>query len=259
MTGHKEQVFEFIKTSSEKLTISDIAAHFGNQGIGLKIIRLCVKELLNEGVIEYSYELGNSFLTPSFNKFVQISDRIVVYPPNLSPPEERKGLCYIRIENSTSFGRGNHPTTRLCLLAMEKAVKRKSFKKENFFDLGCGTGILALGAAFLGFDSCFAVDIDPVAVFDSKQNVKINNLDDRIIVDTVWPENQKFNLVAANLRPVSLIEFKAELKKRLEKEGALVLSGFKSEEKSWLLKDFGRLFSVEEVFEEKGWCSALLS
>ncbi|MDY0361241.1 MAG: 50S ribosomal protein L11 methyltransferase [Desulforegulaceae bacterium] len=258
MTGHKKKIYEFIENSPSKLSTKDIAVYFEDKGLDFKTVKSLVKELLNEGQIEYSYELGNSFLTPSFNKFVKISDKVIVYPPHLSSPKKKNGFYYLKIENSTSFGRGNHPTTRLCLLGMEKALQKENFNKKKFFDLGCGTGILAIAAAFFGFEKCFAVDIDPVAVFDSKHNAEINNLSEKVIVDTSWPENCKFNLIAANLRPRGLFEFKNNLKERLEKNGSLVLSGFKSDEKKFVLKGFDN-FLIEKIWEEKGWCGALLN
>lgn len=257
MTGHKEKILELIKGSSQKLTLKDVATVLSAENLSFKYIKQEVRELLEQGRVEYLHEHGNSFLIPSFNSFVKISDKIVVHPPHLRPSEENDSY-YVKIENSTSFGRGNHPTTRLCLKAMEKAVERKDLKKDSFFDLGCGTGILAIAAAFFGFDSCFAVDIDPVAVFDAKRNVSINGLDSRIEVNSIWPENRKFCLAAANLRPVSLADFKTDLKNMLDMDSNLVISGFKNDEKNWLLNDFEDLFSVENIWEEKGWCSALL-
>jgi ribosomal protein L11 methyltransferase len=258
MTGHKEQIFQFVKNYSEKLTLKDIACEFGGKKLSYREIKQIIKDLINEGLVEYSYELGNSFISPSFNNYVQISDSIIVHPPELLPKEEKKGFFYIKIEKSTSFGRGNHPTTRLCLLAMEKALQNKDLNKNGFFDLGCGTAILAVAAAYFGFESCFAVDIDPVALFDAKTNVKINGFESKISVDSFWPQNTKFSIIAANLRPLTLVEFKNDIKNRLEKKGYLVLSGFKSDEKNWLLKYFKEFFFVKDIWEEKGWCSALL-
>ncbi len=72
-----------------------------------------------------------------------------------------------------AFGTGTHETTRMCIQSLEKYVKEDS----TVFDVGCGSGILAIAAAKLGSKMAVGVDLDPVAVESAKENVGYNNLE----------------------------------------------------------------------------------
>jgi ribosomal protein L11 methyltransferase len=82
------------------------------------------------------------------------------------------GVIPIRIEAGMAFGTGHHETTSLCLTALSDLAKRKRF--ANVLDLGCGTGVLAIGAAKLWRQSVVASDIDPVAIEVTRQNARAN-------------------------------------------------------------------------------------
>ena len=85
----------------------------------------------------------------------------------------------ITLDSGVVFGNGAHPTTQACLEAIEIACAGK--KVQTALDLGCGTGILALAAARLGCTKIVALDYNYLAVQTAKKNIKLNDLDDRII------------------------------------------------------------------------------
>lgn len=111
-------------------------------------------------------------------KPLRVSDRLTIRPvwEDYTPasPEEQ----IIHLDPGMAFGTGTHPTTALCLRALEKAIKGG----EEVIDVGTGSGILAVGAVLLGAKSVLALDLDPVAVKSAIENVELNGLLDRISV-----------------------------------------------------------------------------
>ena len=122
--------------------------------------------------------------------------RFVVAPP-WSEVEEAPGRLVIRVEPGMAFGTGTHETTRLCLAAVEK-----HFRGKSFLDVGTGTGVLAIAAAKLRpaahVEAC---DIDPLAVSVAEENARLNGVGGRIEfrVGTVEETTASADLVCANL------------------------------------------------------------
>ena len=122
--------------------------------------------------------------------------RFVIAPP-WSEVEEREGRIVIRVEPGMAFGTGTHETTRLCLAAIER-----HFRGKSFLDVGTGTGVLAIAAAKLDprarVEAC---DTDPLAVSVAEENARLNGVGDRIEfrVGTVEETTASADLVCANL------------------------------------------------------------
>ncbi len=109
---------------------------------------------------------------------IRIGRRLMVVPAWLDPPLEPE-VIPIRIDPGLAFGTGTHPTTRLCLLALERHLEPGA----SVLDLGTGTGILSIAAAKLGAGPVLAVDIDPEAVRVARENVAANGLVEQIQVE----------------------------------------------------------------------------
>ncbi|MEK5239169.1 50S ribosomal protein L11 methyltransferase [Paenibacillus sp. FSL L8-0470] len=111
-------------------------------------------------------------------KPLRVSDRLTIKPTweEYTPagPEEK----IIELDPGMAFGTGTHPTTALCLRALEKHISGD----EEVIDVGTGSGILAVGAVLLGAKSVLALDLDPVAVESARENVALNRLQDSITV-----------------------------------------------------------------------------
>lgn len=111
-------------------------------------------------------------------KPLRVSERLTIKPTweDYIPesPEEK----IIEIDPGMAFGTGTHPTTALCLRALEKHISGG----EEVIDVGTGSGILAVGAMLLGAGSVLALDLDPVAVESAQQNVELNRLEESITV-----------------------------------------------------------------------------
>ena len=90
-----------------------------------------------------------------YYKPIEVGEKLVVVPEWEEAPQD--GRLPLRLDPGLIFGTGSHATTRMCLAALEKFSK----PGVRVLDLGCGSGILGIGALILGCDSCLGVDIDP--------------------------------------------------------------------------------------------------
>lgn len=107
----------------------------------------------------------------------KIGQRIVV-KPTWEDYKRENGELIIELDPGMAFGTGTHETTSMCIRELEKYVNADS----KVFDIGCGSGILAIAAAKLGAKEVLAVDLDEVAVKVSKENVEENNVSDSVEV-----------------------------------------------------------------------------
>lgn len=140
------------------------------------------------------------------------------------------GVIPIRIEAGMAFGTGHHETTALCLAALSDLAKRRRF--ANVLDLGCGTGLLAIGAAKLWRRRLIASDIDPVAVEVTGANAHANgeaNLVHAVVADGLaspaLAARAPYDLILANILAEPLTRLAPDITKALACGGVAVLSG----------------------------------
>lgn len=151
------------------------------------------------------------------------------------PTWEKVPEVIIRIDPGMAFGTGTHETTRLCLRALGKDLK----KGDAVLDLGCGSGILGIAARKLGAASVVSVDIDETAVKTAKENFGINEvLDDKSLFYTGNVTNDEalketllaagkggFDIVTVNILADVIAVMMPGLGRYLKKEGILITSG----------------------------------
>ncbi|MCT0230624.1 50S ribosomal protein L11 methyltransferase [Synechococcus sp. CS-1324] len=101
-----------------------------------------------------------------------VGRRLLILPAWLEPPAELRDRLVIRLDPGSAFGTGSHPTTRLCL----EAIETLDLSRQRVADLGCGSGILALAALRLGATSAAAVDTDSLAVRATGENASLNGI-----------------------------------------------------------------------------------
>jgi ribosomal protein L11 methyltransferase len=112
-----------------------------------------------------------------------VGERLLILPAWLEVPAEYSDRLVIAMDPGSAFGTGSHPTTRLCLEALEElAASPAGLTGLRVADLGCGSGILGLGALRLGAASVAMVDTDGLAVRASRDNAALNGLDEAVAV-----------------------------------------------------------------------------
>jgi len=147
----------------------------------------------------------------------------VIKPP-WSDFQPKKNEILIVINPGMAFGIGTHATTKLCILALEKGLKRKGL---SVLDVGTGSGILSILAARMGAGEVLGVDTDEVAVEMARENVSQNRVSDLVKVRKGGLGNirRQFDVVAANIDLRGLRRIRWPLLRHLKGKGLLVLSG----------------------------------
>ncbi|GAA3966523.1 50S ribosomal protein L11 methyltransferase [Allohahella marinimesophila] len=145
--------------------------------------------------------------------------------------ETREDAVELRLDPGLAFGTGTHPTTAMCLTFLDtffSAEDYSSFRESppTVIDFGCGSGILGIAALLLGAESALAVDIDPQALTATRENARLNEVDDRLnCVDIPELKGREADLVVANILAGPLIELASQLSALVRPGGHLVLSG----------------------------------
>jgi ribosomal protein L11 methyltransferase len=138
----------------------------------------------------------------------------------------RPGGVRLEIAAGTAFGTGHHATTRGCLIAADRLLKRR--RPRRILDLGSGTGVLAIAAAKVSRATALAVDIDPEAVRVTNANARLNGATSLVKAALALPAggaHEKFDLIFANILSGPLVALAPRLVTRLAPGGRLVLSG----------------------------------
>ena len=254
-----------IASSPAKITPSALKKLiFERYGLNKKQIKFVIRELVNSGALTYTYEFGCTFLERSFTKHVRISRYVVLTPP-AHPYRSKAKDVVVQIKPGASFGMGNHPSTRLAIKAIEfmlldnKAIDKR--KDRTVLDIGTGSGVLILTAVLSGMDSGLGIDIDSCARVEAAANVKVNGLENRIMISGQALEtiDQRFSMVLANLRYPSLKKLFARLTEITDKRGTLILAGIRNGEMDNLLEVYTRTcFKCLWTVHELGWAGVVL-
>jgi len=157
---------------------------------------------------------------------LRVGRRIVIKPTwrrHRPLPDE----VVVALDPGMAFGTGLHPTTRLCLAALERVADRGLVTGARALDVGCGSGILAIAALRLGAASVLGVDTDPIAVEATAANAARNRLTRRIAArEGSLPTGETpFDVVLANLIAGVLVALARELAAEVVPGGTLVASG----------------------------------
>ncbi|MCL4233276.1 MAG: 50S ribosomal protein L11 methyltransferase [Deltaproteobacteria bacterium] len=160
-------------------------------------------------------------------KPVHVSDRIVIRP-SWEPYDAAPGELVIVIDPKMAFGTGGHETTTLALRALERLCDECVLGPDTpIFDVGTGTGILAIAAVLLGAPRAFGVDTDPVAVECAVENAESNNVADRTRFVALGAEgvDETYRIVVANIDAPTLDVIAPEVSARVAVCGRLLLTG----------------------------------
>ena len=187
-------------------------------------------------------------LTQSQFAPVEITPEFWIVPTWHEPPAAAKQV--IRLDPGLAFGTGTHPTTRMCLNWIAKQQDAKN-QFKRVLDYGCGSGILAIGAAKFGAVEIDAVDIDPAAVESTLLNAEANH----VTLNTGLPDQVSghYQTVLANILASPLKVLAPLLCARVEKGGSLVLAGILARQEDELKLAYAPYCKLTVSDTEDGW------
>ncbi|MBP1918069.1 50S ribosomal protein L11 methyltransferase [Youngiibacter multivorans] len=216
------------------------------------------------GLRDFGFEIGEFEVTSrkvneedwannwkKYYKPTKIGERFVVRP--LWEEYEASGdEIIISMDPGMAFGTGTHETTRMCLEALERHMS----KGDTVFDIGTGSGILAIGASLLGAGEVIGVDLDPVAVDSAKENVGFNALDNvgiRLgnLMDTV---EGTADVIVANIIAEIVVVLIDDVRLKLKTGGKFISSGIiREKEKLVADKLLSSGFTIIETDRQGEW------
>lgn len=182
---------------------------------------------------------------------IKVGEKILIRPI-WRDDYEADGRIILNLEPGLAFGTGTHETTRLCLEALEKAVTPGC----TMLDVGCGSGILSVAALLLGAEKAVGIDIDEMAVKASRENAKLNNVDDRYtgikgnLADQV---EGCYDVITANIVADAIIMLSADIEKHMHENTVYIMSGIIDTRLDDVLSALPESLVITAQYEEKGW------
>jgi ribosomal protein L11 methyltransferase len=182
---------------------------------------------------------------------INIENCLWVRPPWDESPVLDTMAC-LTLEPGMAFGTGTHPTTRLALTLLARYVS--DAPPGGLLDVGCGSGILSLGALQLGIPSALGVDLEIEAVTVARHNAELNGLQHRVVFrQGSWEmANGTYAVIAANIYLGPLVNMMHALAQRLQPHGVMILSGILTFQEMTLRTalDTAHLAVVEQLVED---------
>jgi ribosomal protein L11 methyltransferase len=184
-------------------------------------------------------------LTQSQFAPVEITPEFWIVPTWHEPPAQAREV--IRLDPGLAFGTGTHPTTRMCL----RWIATHEVKGQRVLDYGCGSGILAIGAAKFGASQIDAVDIDEAAVTSTELNAQAND----VRLNAGLPELAQgtYNTVLANILATPLKVLAPLLCSHVQAGGHLVLAGILERQEEELIQAYAPHLALKVSDREDGW------
>lgn len=185
-------------------------------------------------------------LTQSQFAPVEITPEFWIVPSWHEAPAQATQV--IRLDPGLAFGTGTHPTTRMCLRWI---ATRGALAGQRVLDYGCGSGILAIGAAKYGAGEIDAVDIDEAAVSSTRLNAEANG----VTLNAGLPEaaQGQYGTVLANILATPLKVLAPLLCERVTSGGSLVLAGILERQADELKEAYAPYVALEVSDSEDGW------
>jgi len=238
---------EVFVSSSKNITYDDIG----------KIL----KEMVDERLIETFYIREETLEDKNWNeeyeknvRVIEVTEKIVI-KPSFKEYISKPGQIIITIDPKMSFGTGEHATTRLVLQLIEKQIRGG----EKVLDVGSGTAILGISAVMLGAASAFCIDNDEWCALNGGENIQANNLRSKVeirLTEIQHIEEKEFDLITANINKHILLDIAEEIKKKINKNGVLILSGLLITDENDIVEKYTQLdFKLIEKDTMDEWCA----
>ncbi|MFE0503392.1 50S ribosomal protein L11 methyltransferase [Peribacillus butanolivorans] len=188
---------------------------------------------------------------------VKISERFTIVPTWEDYTPVSSDELIIELDPGMAFGTGTHPTTVMCIQALERTVQ----PGDLVVDVGTGSGVLSIAAALLEAKQVQSLDLDDVAVQSAKQNVELNNVQDRVSVsqgNLLDGVNEQADVVVANILAEVIMRFTDDVAKVVKPGGYFIASGI-IQPKKQDVKDaiIASGFTVEETILMEDWVAII--
>ncbi len=226
-----------------------------------------IKELINN-LVEYDIDLGANKVTISevneeewataWKKYyhpVKISEQITIVPTweEYTPVSSDEKI--IELDPGMAFGTGTHPTTILCIQALEKRVK----PGMRIIDVGTGSGVLTIAAAKYGAEEILALDLDEVAVNSAKINCKLNKVHDKVTIkqnDLLKGVEFEADIIVANILAEVIVRFTDDVARLLKSGGLFISSGIIKQKRAEVEEAIVKSgLVIDEVVTMEDWVS----
>ncbi|MET3699296.1 [LSU ribosomal protein L11P]-lysine N-methyltransferase [Bacillus oleivorans] len=184
---------------------------------------------------------------------VKISERFTIVPTWEQYTPVSSDELIIELDPGMAFGTGTHPTTVMCIQALERTVK----PGDTVIDVGTGSGVLSVAAALLGSKQVLALDLDEVAVQSAILNTKLNKVHEIVTVrkgNLLEEVSGEADVIVANILAEVIVRFTEDAYNRIKKGGYFITSGIinlkKQLVKDSLIKDG---FEIVEILTMEDW------
>lgn len=177
--------------------------------------------------------------------------------PSARAPEPPESVVIV-IEPSMGFGTGHHQSTRLCLALLQN----RDVAGRTAIDVGTGSGVLAIAAAKLGAAYVRAIDADPDAIENARENIERNGMRGKVeahVADLAAEPLAPADLVTANLTGTLLARHSDALARLVRPAGILIAGGLTDDEKESVTEAFAPALTLSEAAEEDDWCGLVLA
>jgi ribosomal protein L11 methyltransferase len=218
------------------------------------------------GLVEFGLDVGQNIIqtheideedwATAWKKYyhpVKISGRFTILPTWEQYDPVDSDELIIELDPGMAFGTGTHPTTVMCLQALEKYVQ----EGDTVVDVGTGSGVLSIGAALLGASRVHALDLDDVAVVAARENIKLNRVDGKVdvvhgnLLDSV---KEPADIIIANILAEVIMTFSEDAFAVLPEDGLFIVSGIIGQKRDLVKEDLiAKGFEIVESVLMEDW------
>lgn len=224
-----------------------------------------IKQEINN-LVSFNIDIGHNEVTISelheeewataWKKYyhpVKISEKFTIVPTWEEYEPVHTDELIIELDPGMAFGTGTHPTTVMCIQALEDIVRNGDY----VIDVGTGSGVLGIAAALLGARKVDALDLDEVAVRSAKINVKLNKVPHIVSVsqnDLLHGVEEQADVVVANILAEVIMRFTGDVGKSVKPGGYFIASGIIQQKKQEVKEAIAAAgFTIEETLQMEDW------
>lgn len=228
-------------------------------------IKLTITALTNYGIdigknIVSLVEVNEEDWATAWKKYyhpVKISNRFTIVPTWEEYEKESSDELIIELDPGMAFGTGTHPTTVLCIQAIERYVK----ENDEIIDVGTGSGVLSIAAALLGAKDVLALDLDQVAVESARSNMELNKVQSIVTVDQgnlLKGVTKQADVIVANILAEIILLFTNDAYALVKPGGYFITSGIIAPKKQEVKESMEAAgFDIVEVVQMEDWVAII--